>query len=171
MNDYGDQIMKIELIVGSITEQLDCDAIVNAANPMLRSGGGVAGAIHRDAGHELAKFCEQYAPIAVGEAIITPGFNLPNKQVIHVLGPVYFTDPDAEFHLKKAIHSILDLCQQHDIRKIAIPAISTGSYGYPIEDAAEIIVNELKIWHGTLPDVARIVVFDQVAFSSFKRLI
>ena len=163
--------MKIELVVGSITEQSDCDAIVNAANPMLRSGGGVAGAIHRDAGQELAKFCEQYAPIAVGEAIITPGFNLPNKQIIHVLGPVYFTDPDAKFRLKKAIRSILDLCQQHVIQKVAIPAISTGADGYPVEDAAQIIVNELRIWNSALPEIARMVVFDEVAFNAFKKLI
>jgi O-acetyl-ADP-ribose deacetylase (regulator of RNase III) len=160
--------MKIELAIGSITEQPDCDAIVNAANPMLRPGGGVAGAIHRDAGHELAKFCEQYAPIAVGEAVITPGFNLPNKQVIHVLGPIYFTDPDAQYHLRKAIRSIMELCETNSIQRIALPAISTGAYGYPIEEAAEIILEELGKWKGSQPTMARVVVFDQTAHAAFK---
>lgn len=163
--------MKIELAIGSITEQPDCDAIVNAANPMLRPGGGVAGAIHRDAGHQLVKFCEQYAPIAVGEAVVSPGFNLPNKQVIHVLGPVYFTDPDAEYHLRKAVRSTLELCQEHSILKIALPAISTGSYGYPIEEAARLIIKELEAWKGPHPTMARVVVFDQPTFAAFKNLL
>ena len=163
--------MKIELAIGSITEQPDCDAIVNAANPMLRPGGGVAGAIHRDAGHELAKFCEQYAPISVGEAVITPGFNLPNRQVIHVLGPVYFTDPDAEYHLRKAIRSIIELCEENSIQRIALPAISTGAYGYPIEEAAQIILEELNKWKGALPTMTRVVVFDQTAHAAFKNLL
>ncbi|MBT8539481.1 RNase III inhibitor [Polynucleobacter paneuropaeus] len=163
--------MKIELAIGSITEQPDCDAIVNAANPMLRPGGGVAGAIHRDAGHELAKFCEQYAPIAVGEAVITPGFNLPNKQVIHVLGPVYFTDPDAQYHLRKAIRSIMELCEENSIQRIALPAISTGAYGYPIEEAAEIILEELGKWKGSQPTMARVVIFDQTAHFVFRDLL
>lgn len=160
--------MKIELSLGSITEQPDCNAIVNAANPMLRPGGGVAGAVHRDAGQQLAKFCEQYAPISVGEAVISPGFNLPNKQVIHVLGPVYFTDPDAEYHLRKAIRSILELCQEPSIQKIALPAISTGSYGYPIEEAAPIIIETLKSWEKIYPEIARVVIFDQAAFDTFE---
>lgn len=163
--------MKIELAKGSITEQSDCDAIVNAANPMLRPGGGVAGAIHRDAGHQLAKFCEQYAPIAVGEAVISPGFNLPNKQVIHVLGPVYFTDPDAGYHLRKAIRSILELCQEHSIQKIALPAISTGSYGYPIKEAAQLILKELEAWKHPHPAMTRVVVFDEPAYAVFKILL
>lgn len=163
--------MKIELAIGSITEQPDCDAIVNAANPMLRPGGGVAGAIHRDAGHELAKFCEQYAPIAVGEAVITPGFNLPNKQVIHVLGPIYFTDPDAQYHLRKAIRSIMELCEANSIQRIALPAISTGAYGYPIEEAAEIILEELGKWKGSQPTMAKVVVFDQAAYAVFRDLL
>jgi O-acetyl-ADP-ribose deacetylase (regulator of RNase III) len=163
--------MKIELAIGSITEQPDCDAIVNAANPMLRPGGGVAGAIHRDAGHELAKFCEQYAPIAVGEAVITPGFNLPNKQVIHVLGPIYFTDPDAQYHLRKAIRSIMELCETNSIQRIALPAISTGAYGYPIEEAAQIIIEELGKWKGSQPTMARVVVFDQTAHAAFRSLL
>jgi O-acetyl-ADP-ribose deacetylase (regulator of RNase III) len=163
--------MKIELAIGSITEQPDCDAIVNAANPMLRPGGGVAGAIHRDAGHELTKFCEQYAPIAVGEAVITPGFNLPNKQVIHVLGPIYFTDPDAQYHLRKAIRSIMELCETNSIQRIALPAISTGAYGYPIEEAAEIILEELGKWKGSQPTMARVVVFDQTAHAAFRSLL
>jgi O-acetyl-ADP-ribose deacetylase (regulator of RNase III) len=163
--------MKIELAIGSITEQPDCDAIVNAANPMLRPGGGVAGAIHRDAGHELEKFCEQYAPIAVGEAVITPGFNLPNKQVIHALGPIYFTDPDAQYHLRKAIRSIMELCEENSIQRIALPAISTGAYGYPIEEAAQIIIEELGKWNGSQPTIARVVVFDQTAYGAFRGLL
>lgn len=99
--------MKIEYLIGDITKQSDCDAIVNAANPMLLSGAGVAGAIHRAAGRELEKYCEKFAPIEVGQAILSPGFNLPNSAVIHVLGPKYFHDSDPTANLAKAMTQYL----------------------------------------------------------------
>jgi len=82
--------MKIECVVGDITKQADCDAIVNAANPMLISGAGVAGAIHKAAGRQLERACEEFAPIEVGQAVVTLGFNLPNSAVILHLGQNIF---------------------------------------------------------------------------------
>lgn len=160
--------MKIEYLIGDITKQSDCDAIVNAANPMLLSGAGVAGAIHRAAGRELEKYCEKFAPIEVGQAILSPGFNLPNSAVIHVLGPKYFHDSDPTANLAKAIDSVLELANTHTLNLIALPAISTGSYGFPINDAAKVIIQQLKSWSKPYPSITRLVLFDQKALAAFN---
>ena len=160
--------MKIESIVGDITRQADCDAIVNAANPMLLSGAGVAGAIHRAAGRELEKYCEEFAPIDVGQAVLSPGFNLPNAAVIHALGPKYFHDANPEANLAKAIDSVLYLANAHQFNSIALPAISTGSYGFPISEAASIIVDRLMAWDMSYPTVVRLVLFDEKAYEVFE---
>jgi len=163
--------VKIECIVGDITRQADCDAIVNAANPMLLSGAGVAGAIHRAAGRELEKYCEEFAPIDVGQAVLSPGFNLPNAAVIHVLGPKYFHDANPRANLAKAIDSVLHLANTHQFNSIALPAISTGSYGFPLDDAASIIIDRLKAWEIPYPMLVRLVLFDDKAFAAFDRKI
>ena len=160
--------MKIEYLIGDITKQSDCDAIVNAANPMLLSGAGVAGAIHRAAGRDLEKYCEEFAPIDVGQAVLSPGFNLPNAAVIHVLGPKYFQDAKPEANLAKAIDSVLYLANVHQFNSIALPAISTGSYGFPIGEAASIIIDRLVAWNMPYPTVVRLVLFDEKAFEVFE---
>lgn len=134
----------IELVQGDIVKQNDLDAVVNAANVELKIGGGVAGAIHRAAGSKLEQESKQLAPIEVGEAVITAAYNLPNKNVIHVLGPVYGVDhPEAEL-LKKSYQNSLKIADENKIESIAFPAISTGAFGYPIKEAAEISLKTVK---------------------------
>jgi O-acetyl-ADP-ribose deacetylase (regulator of RNase III) len=128
----------IECVRGDITAQDDVAAIVNAANAELRSGGGVAGAIHRAAGPGLEEEARPLAPIRPGEAVITGGHNLPNRHVIHALGPVYGQDrPEAEL-LANCYRNSLALAEENGIDSIAFPAISTGVFGYPVEEAAEV---------------------------------
>lgn len=130
--------IKIECVKGDIAMQPDVTAIVNASNAQLRIGGGVAGAIHRAAGPELEEESRPLAPIKPGEAVITGGHRLPNRYVIHYLGPVYGVDkPENEF-LADCYRNALKLAEQYRIDSIAFPAISTGAFGYPIEEAAEV---------------------------------
>ncbi|MFQ5801618.1 MAG: macro domain-containing protein [Candidatus Methylomirabilales bacterium] len=128
----------VECVKEDIASQRGITAVVNAANAQLRIGGGVAGAIHRAAGPELEKECCPLAPIKPGEAVITGGHNLPNRHVIHCLGPVYGIDkPEVEL-LAKCYRNALQLAEQHKIDSIAFPAISTGAFGYPVVEAAEV---------------------------------
>ncbi|MFO7296348.1 MAG: macro domain-containing protein, partial [Clostridia bacterium] len=118
--------VKIECVQGDITKQEGFDAIVNAANAQLMPGGGVAGAIHRAAGPGLAEECKPLAPIKPGQAVITGGHNLPNRYVIHCLGPVYGVDQPSDKLLADCYRNALKLAEQHGITSIAFPAISTG---------------------------------------------
>lgn len=130
--------VKIECVQGDIVAQHDITAIVNAANAELKPGGGVAGAIHRIAGPELYEECKHLAPIKPGDAVITRAFKLPNRYVIHTLGPVYGVDEPEETHLANCYQNSLLLAEEDDIDSIAFPAISTGAFGYPVEDAARV---------------------------------
>lgn len=128
----------VECAQGDIAAQQDISAVVNAANAELMPGGGVAGAIHRAAGPGLAEECRPLAPIEPGEAVITSGHGLPNRFVIHTLGPVYGQDrPEAEL-LAACYRNSLILADEREIESVAFPAISTGIFGYPVEDAAEV---------------------------------
>jgi O-acetyl-ADP-ribose deacetylase len=130
--------VKIEAIRGDITSQGDVDAIVNAANAELKSGGGVAGAIHQAAGSGLYEEARPLAPIDPGEAVITGGHDLPNRYVIHVLGPVYGSDkPEAEL-LANCYRNALAVAEENAVSSVAFPAISTGVFGYPLEAATEV---------------------------------
>lgn len=134
----------IETRRGDISVQEDLEAIVNAANAMLMPGSGVAGAIHAAAGRGLAEECRRLAPIYPGQAVITSAHKLPNRYVIHTLGPVYGRDkPEAEI-LANCYKNSLALCQQHNISSIGFPAISTGVFGYPVEEAAEVALASIK---------------------------
>ena len=128
----------IECMQGDITRQSDLDAIVNAANAELRIGGGVAGAIHRAAGPELERECRPLAPIQPGKAVITGAHNLPNKHVIHCLGPVYGVDEPAEELLAACYRNALQVAEDNNLFSIGFPAISTGAFGYPMEAAAKV---------------------------------
>jgi O-acetyl-ADP-ribose deacetylase (regulator of RNase III) len=134
----------IEIVQGDITKQPDIDAIVNAANAYLTAGGGVSGAIHRAAGPELEKECRKYAPIKVGQAVITKGYNLPNKYVIHCLGPRYGIDKPEDKLLADCYMNALKLAEENKISSIAFPAISTGIFGYPIEEATKVVFETIK---------------------------
>lgn len=128
----------IRCVQGDITRQSDLDVVVNAANAELRPGGGVAGAIHRAAGPELDEACRSLAPIRPGDAVITAGYGLPNVRVIHCLGPVYGSDEPANQLLANCYRNAVELAEQQGLARIGFPALSTGAFGYPMEDAAEV---------------------------------
>ncbi len=136
--------VRIECVTGDITRQVDADVIVNAANAELMPGGGVAGAIHRAAGPELAAICRPLAPIRPGEAVITEGCRLPAPYVIHCLGPVYGRDEPSNELLARCYRQALRLAEQHQLRSIAFPALSTGAFGYPMEDAARVAFESVR---------------------------
>jgi O-acetyl-ADP-ribose deacetylase len=124
---------------------LDTDAIVNAANESLAPGGGVCGAIHRAAGPELARACAAIGHCPTGEARITPGFRLPADYVIHAVGPVWRGGKEGEAKLlASAYRSALQVAEEHGLRSIAFPAISTGIYGYPLEQATDVAVQTMR---------------------------
>lgn len=136
MQIYG---ITIECIKGDIASQADITAVVNAANAELKTGGGVAGAIHRTAGPGLEEECRPLAPIKPGEAVITRGHNLPNRYVIHCLGPVYGLDKPEDKFLANCYRSALQIAEKYKIDSIAFPSISTGAFGYPVKEAAEVV--------------------------------
>ena len=142
--------MKITIIQGDITT-LAVDAIVNAANQVMLGGGGVDGAIHRAAGHELYEACLKVPEVRpgvrcpTGEARITPGFKLPAKFVIHTVGPVYRDGQHGEPEkLAACYRNSLVLAVENNCSSIAFPCISTGIYGSPKEEASQIAVREVR---------------------------
>jgi O-acetyl-ADP-ribose deacetylase (regulator of RNase III) len=149
--EIGD--ITIELVVGDIADQQDADAVVNAANAQLQPGGGVAGAIHRAAGPELAQETRPLAPIAPGECVVTGGHRLPNRHVIHCLGPVYGRDQPAEHLLASCYRRALELADQHGLSSVAFPAISTGAFGYPVDQAARVALSTVMDAAGELESV------------------
>ncbi len=128
----------INCVVGDITRQDDVEAVVNAANAELMPGGGVAGAIHRAAGAGLAEECRPLAPIEPGQAVITRAHNLPNQHVIHCLGPVYGLDKPAVEKLASCYREGLRVADENGLIAVAFPALSTGAFGYPMAEAAEV---------------------------------
>ncbi len=130
--------VKIECIKGNIADQPDMDAVVNAANARLQIGGGVAGAIHRAAGQGLEEECRPLAPIKPGMAVVTGAHNLPNRFVIHCLGPVYGVDEPSDELLAACYRNALALADQKRIASLAFPSLSTGAFGFPMEPAARI---------------------------------
>lgn len=133
----------LQVITQDITT-LDVDVIVNAANESLLGGGGVDGAIHRAAGPELLAACRQIGGCPTGEARITPGFRLSSRFVVHTVGPVWHGGTDNEASkLSSCYAESMRLALQAGAHSIAFPAISTGVYGYPIRQAAEIAVREM----------------------------
>lgn len=163
--------VRLELVAGDITRQDDMDAIVNAANAQLRTGGGVTGAIHRAAGPGLEREARPLAPIEPGQAVITSGHRLPNRHVIHCLGPVYGRDEPADRLLASCYREALRLAEDHDLRSVAFPALSTGAFGYPMDDAATVAIQTLLDAMTGLRSVNRIrfVLFDKTALDAHRR--
>ena len=135
-----------EIIVGDITV-LHIDAIVNAANDALLPGGGVCGAIHAVAGAGLEAACAELCGCPTGDARITPGFKLPARYVIHAVGPIYHDGQQGEpEQLASCYRRSLQLAAEHGVDSIAFPCISTGIFGYPIDDAADVALNTIARW-------------------------
>ena len=149
---------QIQVVQGDITK-LDCDGIVNAANRSLLGGGGVDGAIHRAAGPELLAECRTLHGCRTGEAKITKGYRLKAKYVIHTVGPIYSGTAEDAAQLADCYRNSLNLAKEHDVHGIAFPAISTGVYGYPLEDATEIAVKTVAQWLEAHADYAMQVMF------------
>ncbi len=162
----------IEIVKGDITKQ-DTEAVVNAANKALAPGGGVAGAIHRAAGPELWEECRTLGGCETGEAKITSAYRLPNRYVIHTVGPVYSGSEQDEKDLRSCYINSLKLANSRGIKTIAFPAISTGAFGYPMEDAARVairaVIDFLKENEGI--ELVRFVLYDDKAFSIHKAVL
>jgi O-acetyl-ADP-ribose deacetylase (regulator of RNase III) len=139
--------MPLTIIRSDITK-LHVDAIVNAANTNLQMGGGVCGAIFSAAGADrLQAACDVLAPIQIGEAVITRGFALPAKYVIHAAGPVYRDGKQGEETLLRSCYkNALDLAQKHGCESVAFPLISSGIYGYPKDDALAVAMSAIEEW-------------------------
>jgi len=169
-------LAKVSLYQGDITE-LEVDAIVNAANKSLLGGGGVDGAIHRAAGPGLVNECRRLNGCATGQAKITGGYDLPSRHVIHAVGPVYSPSmkEDCEDLLSSCYRSSLRLASEYELRHIAFPAISTGVYGYPLEDATHIALKEVREYcesnPGALLERVILVVFTDNDDVVYKTLI
>ncbi|MGM0689698.1 MAG: macro domain-containing protein [Bacillota bacterium] len=162
----------VECLSGDIAAQEDIIAVVNAANAQLRPGGGVAGALHRAAGPGLEAEGRPMAPIKPGEAVITGGHNLPNRYVIHCLGPVFGTDKPEERLLADCYRNALRLAEDSRIDSVAFPSISTGAFGYPMEDAAEVAFRTIE---EVIPELhtlklIRFVLYDDRALEIHKRI-
>jgi len=163
----------IKLVRGDIT-QLRVDAIVNAANSTLLGGGGVDGAIHRAAGPQLLKACQKMQGCDTGDAKITPGFRLPARYVIHAVGPIWRGGERDEARLLSECYAkSLQLALDYKLKAIAFPNISTGVYGFPKPEAAEIAVGTVKDFlakNGPVLEVS-FVVFDPENESLYARLL
>ena len=147
----------LEVVVADITT-LDVDAIVNAANSGLSGGGGVDGAIHRAAGRELASAARAAGPCPAGHAVITPGFRLPARHVIHAVGPVWDGGGRGEDDLLASCYAkSLALAGEAGLASIAFPAISTGVYGFPKERAARIAMDTVSREVPRHPSLERVV--------------
>ncbi|QYJ16859.1 O-acetyl-ADP-ribose deacetylase [Rubrobacter xylanophilus DSM 9941] len=163
--------LEVEVVRGDITDQPDVEAIVNAANAELMPGGGVAGAIHRAAGPGLAEECRPLAPIRPGQAVITGGHRLPNRHVIHVLGPVYGQDRPEEKLLADCYRNALRLAEENGVSSVAFPAVSAGAFGYPLEEAARVAIRTVREEAPRLRGVRRVrfVLFGEREFEAFRR--
>lgn len=140
----SDRNHRIELLQGDITG-LEVDAIVNAANELLRPGGGVCGAIHRAAGPELAEACAEIGRCPPGESRATDGYRLKARRVIHTVGPVWGGgERDEDGLLASCYRTALKIARQEGLKSIAFPAISTGVYGFPLERATRIAVRTVR---------------------------
>lgn len=163
----------IQVVQGDITRQPDLDIIVNAANSGLRGGGGVDGAIHRAAGPELKQESMHFAPLATGQAVLTSAYRLPNKYVIHCVGPIYGRDKGAAPLLADCYRNALRLAEDKKVASIGFPAISTGIYGYPMPEAARVM------FHTFLPIIPgleyicllRIILFDRPAYEVHREIL
>lgn len=161
----------LELLQGDITDQ-DTDAIVNAANRSLLGGGGVDGAIHRAAGPQLLAECRTLGGCQTGDAKITKGYHLKAKHVIHTVGPIYHAEGKrAPELLASCYRRSLELVSESKLKSVAFPSISTGAYGYPLEEAAPIALRTVIDYLKSHPDIqfVRFVLFGKEAYQAYEK--
>jgi len=161
----------IDLLEGDITSQ-GTDAIANAANRSLLGGGGVDGAIHRAAGPQLLAECRTLGGCETGDAKITKGYNLKARHVIHTVGPIYHSSgKKAPELLASCYRRSLEVASQNKLKSIAFPSISTGAYGYPLEEAAPIAIKTVMDYMKAHPDIqlVRFVLFGRDAYQAYEK--
>jgi O-acetyl-ADP-ribose deacetylase (regulator of RNase III) len=165
----------LELVEGDITQQ-DTEAIVNAANPSLLGGGGVDGAIHRAGGPEILAECRKLGGCHTGDAKITIGGRLNARYVIHTVGPVYWREgaERAAELLASAYRRSLEVAAENGVRSVAFPSISTGAYGYPMEEAAPIAIQTVRDHLATQEkegglQLVRFVLYGSQAYQTYHR--
>lgn len=159
----------LEMVQADITD-LDVDVIVNAANEHLQLGSGVAGAIRARGGPSIQEECNRIGSTPVGTAVMTGAGHLKAKQVIHAVGP-RMGDGDEDKRLASAVRAALALADRRGMKSIALPAISTGVFGFPIERAARVMLTEIQrfLQGGTKLDRVVLCLFDEEAFNVFKK--
>ena len=164
----------LELVSGDITK-MDTDAIVNAANERLAHGGGVASVISRKGGpviqRESDAWVRQHGPVVTGSAAITSGGDLKARYVIHAVGPVYDGTPRSAELLASAVRAALRMADEHGLKSVALPAISTGIFGYPMEEAAQVMLRAAIAYLRGETGLERVVfcLYGQPAFEIFAR--
>jgi O-acetyl-ADP-ribose deacetylase (regulator of RNase III) len=161
----------LELVQGDITKQ-EVDAIANAANSGLRGGGGVDGAIHRAGGPSIMEECRRIGGCPTGSAVITGAGNLKAKYVIHAVGPVYHGGRSGEPELLAgAYRRSLELTKEHGLSSIVFPSISTGVYGYPVDEAGPIALGVAAehLRGETTLELIRFVLFDENTYSAYQK--
>ncbi len=163
-------VNRMSVHVGDITA-LDVDVVVNAANEALRPGGGVCGAIHRAAGPALAQACRRLGHCAPGGAVLTPGFGLKARHVIHAVGPVWHGGASGEAELLASCYrTALELAADIEAEDIAFPAISTGVFGFPPAEATDVAVATSRAWLAAHPWPRRVIFccFDQAMGALYR---
>ena len=164
---------ELSIVQGDITRQ-ETDAIVNAANSSLMGGGGVDGAIHRAGGPAILEECKKivagHGPLPTGQAVITTAGNMPSKHVIHTVGPVWHGGARGEAGLlASAYHKSLEMAAAAKLASISFPSISTGAYGYPVDQAARVALAEVVSFFGKTTSVKKVVfvLYDSRTFDSY----
>ncbi len=168
---YNNNNVTLIIKQGDITEE-KTDAIVNPANSHLKLGGGVAGAILKKGGFEIQKECDKIGFCPLGEAVITTGGNLPAKYVIHTVGPRYGIDPNPAESLYNAVFNSLKIADINKLKSISLPAISTGIFGYPLNEAADIILKAINDFVEANPENIKeihLILFSNKDLEAFKR--
>ncbi|EIM22839.1 A1pp-domain-containing protein [Wallemia mellicola CBS 633.66] len=162
-------IGRISLLRADITKLGDVEAIVNAANESLLGGGGVDGQIHKIAGPQLLEECRTLSGCKTGDAKLTKGYNLPAKYVIHTVGP-RFTNSNREELLRSAYRRSLEVAHQNGIKSLAFPSISTGVFGYPIEQASVVAIKTVKDFLDAHKEIEKVtfVLFSEGDLSVYK---
>ena len=161
----------LEIVEGDITSQ-SVDAIVNAANSHLAGGGGVDGAIHEAGGPDIMTECRRIGGCPTGQAVMTAAGRLKAKKVIHAVGPRWRDGRGGEpEQLAAAYRSAFTIAAENGLKTVAVPSISTGAYGYPVQDAARVAIGAALEFLATHPEVEliRFVLFDGQAFNSYRQ--